>query len=190
MKVSSRPVQRPLLQRPLDLFYVIFLSFHLLASLLVDGQTFYPSSWVPSALVKVKADYLRDSNDPLIANALAPQYVWFWTAMVLEFVVQVPSFALGAWALARDDRRFYPLLIAYSSCASVTTLQCLLTVLLGPERKTLSAENLRTILGSYVPFFLIPTLMLVDFTWRATSIIMRAERNAAVVEKANAIKSR
>ncbi|CAD6885123.1 unnamed protein product [Tilletia laevis] len=190
MKTSSRPRPRPLLRRPLDLFYVVFLSFHLLASLLVDGQTFYPSSWVPAALVKVKADYLRDSNDPLIKNALSLKYVWFWTAMVLEFVIQVPAFALGAWALVRDDKRFYPLLIAYSSCAAVTTLQCLLTVLLGSERKALSDDNLRTILGSYVPFFLIPTVMLVDFTYRATSIIVRAERTAAEAEKAKAVKSR
>ncbi|KAK0530670.1 hypothetical protein OC842_003851 [Tilletia horrida] len=182
--MAVSPTRRPLTRRPLDLFYVVFLSLHLVASILVDGQTFYPPSWVPAALKQVKADYLRDSNDPLIRNATAPQYVWFWTAMVLEFLVQVPSFAVGAWALAKDDKRFYPLLLAYAACASVTTLQCLLTVLLGTERALLSDANLRTILSSYVPFFLIPTFMLGDMLWRSTKLVVRAEQAAASEEKA------
>ncbi|KAL9931211.1 hypothetical protein V8E36_009938 [Tilletia maclaganii] len=186
---SPRPQPRSLRSRPVDAVYVAFMISHLFASLLVDGQTFYPAALVPAALKQVKADYLRDSNDPILRNVLSPAYVWFWTAMMVEIVVQVPSFALGAWALARDDKRFYPLLIAYSACASVTTLQCLLTVLLGAERATLSSENLRLILSSYVPFFLIPTVMLGDFLWRTTLIVGQADRAGAKAAQVKAVKS-
>ncbi|KAK0550554.1 hypothetical protein OC845_002607 [Tilletia horrida] len=190
----SRPKARSLLQRPVDAFYVVFLSFHLIASLLVDGQAFYPPKLVPAALKQVLLDYIRDSNDPLIQSAQSPKYVWFWSALVLEFVIQVPCFAVGAWALAKDDRRVYPLMIAYAACAGVTTFQCLLTVLIGAERATLTDQQLRFILNSYVPFFAIPTFMLFDMVRRTTALLSRAEQDAetsAVVNgpRGKAVKS-
>ena len=100
---DSTIMPRSLTSRPADLGYVSFLLFHLLASLLVDGQSFYPPHLVPASLKQVKADYLRDSKDPLISNAFSPRYAWFTLALVTEMVIQVPSFLLGAIGLIRGE---------------------------------------------------------------------------------------
>ncbi|KDN52158.1 hypothetical protein K437DRAFT_254537 [Tilletiaria anomala UBC 951] len=177
---------RSLTSRPADLAYVVFLVLHLFASLLIDGQAFYPASLVPQALKSVRSDYLRDSRDPLLGNALHPRYAWFTLCLVAEMVVQVPAFIAGAYGLIRDDARFYPIIIAYASWATLSTAECMVTVLFGDERKQLSHDNLRFLLSSYGPFTIIPAIMLVDFIIRTSSILgstQVAEKNKMVLKQ-------
>ena len=92
---------RPISQRPADLCYVVFFGLHLLASLMIDGQAFYPKSMVPKVLQNVLADYIKDSADPLISNVWHPRYAWFSTLLTAEMLIQVPAFAFGILHLLR-----------------------------------------------------------------------------------------
>lgn len=84
-----------------------------------------------------------------------------------------PSFPIWLTSLQ------YPLLIAYSTLASITTLQCLFSVLFGPEIKSLTSANLQALLAGYVPFAVIPIIMLIDMIIRTTKLLRQLE----VVEK-------
>lgn len=74
-----------------------------------------------------------------------------------------------------DNRKVYPILIAYSTLASITTIQCLASVLFGPEIKNLTSSNLVALLSGYVPFAVVPIIMMVDMTIRTTNLIGQVE---------------
>ncbi|WFC95269.1 hypothetical protein MBRA1_001916 [Malassezia brasiliensis] len=125
--VARAPAAVPLYKRYVDLVFFVYFAFHLLASALVDN-------------------YLEKSADPLIPKVWLPNYIWFRMSLFSEFVIQVPSFVLGMYALWHDDRRIYPLLVVYGAIASFTTLQCIATVIMGTERASLTDANLAFLL--------------------------------------------
>ncbi len=86
-------------KRPVDAIYIGFFLLHLIASLLVDGQAFYPPTLVPSALKQILADYIKDTNDPLISNVGTPRFAWFTMMVALEMLIQVPAFFVGITGL-------------------------------------------------------------------------------------------
>lgn len=73
------------------------------------------------------SDYLEQSADPLLPHAWEPRYAWMRMALFSEFVLQVPAFVLGLYALWKgactiltaDDRRLYPVLIAYGAIGTL-----------------------------------------------------------------------
>ncbi|PWN30863.1 hypothetical protein BDZ90DRAFT_229854 [Jaminaea rosea] len=162
-------------RRKADWLYVAFMGVHLLASVLVDGQLFYPQSCIPEVLVKTKQDYLRQSNDPMVGKLGQPEVAWFWMAVVLEMTWQCPAFVLGIVGLVRDDWRVWPLLVGYSSLAFSSTLFVIWQVIAGPDAPSLSSEQLRFLLQNYVPFALMPLMMLIDLTIRCTVALAYAQ---------------
>ena len=60
---------------------------------------------------------------------------------------------------------YYPIMLAYSASSCTTTFACIATLLssTGPTQSQMSL-----LLGSYVPFFLVPFGMAVDMTLRLT----------------------
>lgn len=70
-------------------------------------QGLVPSHYVPAVLRDVlqgvfayaHTDYLEKSADPLIPKAWLPNYIWFRMSLFSEFVIQVPAFVLGMYAL-------------------------------------------------------------------------------------------
>ena len=55
--------------------------------------------WLPVAMHDIDIDYLRDSADPLLPYAWSSKYVWFRVSLLSEFVVQLPTFVFGMYAL-------------------------------------------------------------------------------------------
>jgi len=79
-----------------------------------------------------------------------------------------------------DNKKLYPLLLAYAASSATTTLACIATVLSTPETTASTlAQNLPSVtneqrlmlLSSYIPFFLVPFIMAIDMTIRLTNII-------------------
>ncbi|WFD30835.1 hypothetical protein MSPP1_001859 [Malassezia sp. CBS 17886] len=171
-------VPTPLCERPLDAFYFAFFALHAVASMCVDIQGLVPASWVPHVFRAVLQDYLVKSGDPLVPNAWYPRYMWFRVSMFSEFLLQVPTFVLGLWALWRDDKRVYPLLIAYGAVASFTTLQCIATVVGGEERIALTDAHLMFLLANYIPFAAVPLLILVDTSVRTTRLLAQTREKS------------
>ncbi|PWN44124.1 hypothetical protein IE81DRAFT_35523 [Ceraceosorus guamensis] len=82
-----------------------------------------------------------------------------------------------------DDARIYPVLIFYSSLATFTTLQCLVTVLYGPESLSLSRSNKQVLLSGYIPFVIVPLALGCDMLRRCRALIERAKRTEAWLKK-------
>ncbi|CAO1613152.1 unnamed protein product [Jaminaea pallidilutea] len=163
-------------RRKLDWVYVGFMVVHLLASVLIDSQAFLPSSLVPKYLVEVKQDYLKQSNDHIVGQLATPEMAWFYMTVILELAWQVPSFILGIYGLVRDDWRIWPILIAYASLAFSTTLIALWHLFHGPGSVSLSPANTAFLLQNYVPFTLIPFVMLIDFSNRCMSVLSHSQK--------------
>lgn len=53
-EIITKREPKPLLERKLDLLYVAFFWVHLIATLFIDGQHFYPTAIVPPILTWVK----------------------------------------------------------------------------------------------------------------------------------------
>ncbi len=89
-----------------------------------------------------------------------------------------------------DSRSIYPLLLIYGASTATTTLACIATFLASPtstgpsasEALTLAnfsipaptAEQIRTLLGLYLPYLLVPLLMTIDMAQRIGKLMGRA----------------
>lgn len=187
-------VRRPLLSRPLDLVYFCFFASHIPATLFFDGQAVYPSSLVPQALKDANAWYLAWTRDPLIGNVAGAESgflgAWFRSFVILELVFQLPTFFVGLRGLWKDSRSIYPLLLIYGASTATTTLACIATFLASPTSPGASAsealtlanfsipapttEQIRTLLGLYMPYLLVPLLMTIDMAQRIGKLMGRA----------------
>jgi hypothetical protein len=75
-----------------------------------------------------------------------------------------------------DDRRVYPLLVAYGASTATTLLPVLQALFIGPDpQPPLTSTELGMLLGAYVPFLFIPLTMAVDFSFRIARIIGQAD---------------
>lgn len=147
---------------------------HLLQQRAVQGLV--PATYVPKVFRNVLADYLTKSRDPLVPNTWLPRYAWFRMSLLSEFMLQVPAFLVGLYAFWYNDARAYPFLIAYGAIACFTTLQCIAMVTIGEERVHLSEANLLFILQNYIPFMMIPGVLMIDMIVRTTRRIHASHR--------------
>lgn len=173
---ATSPHRLAIWKRPADLFYFLFFAMHLFASLCVDIQGLVPATYVPKVFRNVLADYLTKSRDPLVPNTWLPRYAWFRMSLLSEFMLQVPAFLVGLYAFWYNDARAYPFLIAYGAIACFTTLQCIAMVTIGEERVHLSEANLLFILQNYIPFMMIPGVLMIDMIVRTTRRIHTSHR--------------
>ncbi|GAA5877717.1 hypothetical protein JCM3774_006653 [Rhodotorula dairenensis] len=150
-----------------DRIYLIFLAVHIPATLLVDVQALFCAERLSPAWLR-KAFLFAAQDDPLLQNANAPLFAWFQAFIILEVLFQVPVFFLGVQGLWKRDASIWPLLAIYGASSSTTTFACLATVLTMPGIKP---EHLVKLLASYVPFFLVPLAMTVDYGVRLTSLM-------------------
>ncbi|CCF53315.1 hypothetical protein NDA11_000786 [Ustilago hordei] len=172
--VQARP--RTLTERPLDVLYLAYFGIHLIASIAIDAQLTYPpysQRLFPEPLRKVLQDYLTTSKDPflLAAEARSANHVWFRVLLASETLFQIPFFVVAIWGLLNDEKRTYPLMVAYGTLAASSTLQCICSVLLGSDAIGLSPAQIRGLLQNYVPFCLIPTLLTVDMMLRIVHLL-------------------
>ncbi|GAA5982138.1 hypothetical protein JCM10908_004755 [Rhodotorula pacifica] len=150
-----------------DRIYLIFLAIHIPATLLVDVQALFCAERFSPAWLR-KAFLFAAQDDPLLQNANAPLFAWFQSFIILEVLFQVPVFFLGVRGLWKRDASIWPLLALYGASSSTTTFACLATVLTMPGIKP---EHLVKLLASYVPFFLVPLAMAVDYGTRLTALV-------------------
>lgn len=153
MEQRSVNLTRPktLTERPLDVLYLTYFGIHLLASIAIDAQLTYPpysQRLFPESLRKVLQDYLITSQDPflLAAAAKSPSHVWFRVLLASETVFQIPCFMIAIWGLLNDNRRTYPLMVAYGTLAASSTLQCICSILYGSDGSSLTSVQTRALL--------------------------------------------
>ncbi|KAF9646225.1 hypothetical protein BDM02DRAFT_271958 [Thelephora ganbajun] len=164
------PRRVPLSSRPLDFLYFAFMLIHIPATVLLDMQAICPQHLIPKILRDASEWYITFSGDPLIRGAFhgGPEFNWFRAFLYLEAFFQLPIFFLAARALYAGppkSQAHYPLMLAYSASSCTTTFSCLAILWTSTG---LTQFQMPLLLGSYVPFFLVPFGMAVDMTLRLT----------------------
>jgi len=101
----------PLTTRPLDILYTAFFYVHIPATLLINGQYFYPPDLVPrflSQLLEWNHQLMRDPLVGGISQKFAPgsqELDWFKSFTFVEFFFQLPVFIVGARGLRNGQRQ-------------------------------------------------------------------------------------
>jgi len=168
--LSTMPRRIPLSSRPLDLLYFAFVLVHIPCTVLLDLQVICPQDFIPKVLHDASEWYITFSGDPLINGAFygGPEFDWFRAFLYLEVFFQLPIFFLAARALYAGPPKVqshYPIMLAYSTSSCTTTFACLAALWTSTG---LTQFQMAILLGSYVPFFLVPFGMAVDMTLRLT----------------------
>ncbi|KAI5476753.1 hypothetical protein MNV49_007343 [Pseudohyphozyma bogoriensis] len=153
-----------------DWIYLVFLLIHIPATLLVDIQALlFAEQFSPTSLRQVYL--LAQKDDPLLTHATHPDWVWFQSFIILEIVFQLPTFFIGARGLLKGSKSVWPLLALYGASSATTTWACLATVITMPGIE----KQLPQLLASYVPFFLVPFCMALDYGVRLTKLVAGAD---------------
>ncbi|KAL0247573.1 hypothetical protein I308_103645 [Cryptococcus tetragattii IND107] len=163
--------------RSLDKLWFAFFAFHLPISLLLDLQYLYPPSLLPSALKSFLLWSINLTRDPILLGVVNndPTFGWLKCFSWLEAGFQVPCFVVGLWGLWNNDKRVYPVILAYGASTATTLLPCLHTILTTKATPPHSTAEIANLLAEYVPFLLLPLGMAVDMSWRIIKIISAAE---------------
>jgi len=169
----------PFAGRKLDQIWFWFCVIHIPITLLVDLQALYPPWLIASTpLPGFMKWYLAYSRDPVVAGAMkgGVENAWLVTFFWIEAVFQIPTFVVSAIGLRNNDKRVYPLLLAYGASTATTVLPIIVWVL-HPECATpqFTPAELNNLLGSFVPFFLIPLGIALDMGWRLVGIVNQVE---------------
>ncbi|GAB5588136.1 Transmembrane protein 97 [Umbelopsis nana] len=167
--MSSRT---PLTSRPLDLTYFIYVATHIPITIGLDCQTLYPPNWIPKPLVALNNYYITEFKDPLISNA--SNLVWFKSFIYCEAILQLPFFFWALRGLYYNKPITRVGLLAYGAHVATTVVPVMAEVAFGATANaTLTAAERYTLLGLYLPYFLIPATMVVD-SWLKLSTKLRS----------------
>ncbi|XP_074778901.1 sigma intracellular receptor 2 [Athene noctua] len=148
------------------LFGLFFLS-HIPVTLLLDLPLLLPDGLRPRGLTELLEWYTSTFRDPLMLQPPA----WFKAFMYCEAVLQLPFFPVAVYAFLKGGCRWIrtPAII-YSTHAATTLFAILAHILFhdfspseqpGPQTQR---ERL-TLLSVYVPYLLIPLLILVTMLY-------------------------
>ncbi|KAG0148280.1 hypothetical protein CROQUDRAFT_75529 [Cronartium quercuum f. sp. fusiforme G11] len=167
---SARPTR--------DRLYISFLAVHAIATIAIDVQPIAPAALIPTLFKNLMNFYQSVSNDPLMIGASSgdPKYLWFRWFLAHEFIFFLPAYVFGIRGLLRDDPAIYPLLLAYGAAATTTTATCLVDLCFGSDSMSLTTEQFILLLSSYVPFFLIPLIILIDMYLRIATLLKAASK--------------
>ncbi|OWZ40959.1 hypothetical protein LQV05_004788 [Cryptococcus neoformans] len=168
--------------RSLDKLWFAFFAFHLPISILLDLQYLYPPSLIPSSLKSFMLWSINLTRDPILLGAVNndPTFGWLKCFSWLEAGFQVPCFVAGLWGLWNNDKRVYPVILAYGASTATTLLPCLHTIFTTQATPPHTTAEIANLLAEYVPFLLLPLGMAVDMSWRIVKIINAAEEKKNV----------
>ncbi|CUM64168.1 uncharacterized protein PRCAT00001761001 [Priceomyces carsonii] len=154
-----------------DKFYFWYLVIHVPITVLIDQGIVIPESYqtfISKFLIQL---HLSQNKDFLAKNPP----LWLRLFVFFELFVQLPFFVAGAYCLRRLCKRIYPFMVIYGFNACFTTLVCLVYVFNRYEIYGLSQFEALKLGALYFPYFLIPLVMMCDFTMRIINIIPQQE---------------
>ncbi|EIW67144.1 hypothetical protein M231_07109 [Tremella mesenterica] len=166
--------------RPMDRVWFIFC---VVVTLTLDCTHLYPPALIAKTpLPRFQKWYIAWSRDPIVTGATGTAAEWGWlrTFVWMELLFQVPCFLIGAVGLYRNDKRVYPILLAYGASTSTTLIPALSAILTYPVQPPLTKGEIGTLLASYLPILILPTILVIDMSIRILGIIKVAEERKRV----------
>ncbi|EJU03533.1 hypothetical protein DACRYDRAFT_21088 [Dacryopinax primogenitus] len=156
----------------------------------MDLQSFYPPQFVPQMLKDFHAWYLATTNDPVVSGAAGlvgkpGEFAWIKSFFLLEGLFQLPTFFVALYGLWIGSARINLLILIYAASTTTTVLACVSTVLELPTTSELTIKaglmsltdvQRYMLLASYVPFMLVPAVMMVDMGLRTLRLVETATK--------------
>ncbi|RSH95337.1 hypothetical protein EHS25_000424 [Saitozyma podzolica] len=169
--------------RRLEQVWFWFFVIHIPITLTLDIQSLYPPSLLAGTpFPAFMRWYINFSRDPILLGAMSSNPAWDWLKCFLkmEAFVQLPSFFIGAYGLYKNDKRVYPLILAYGASTATTLVPTLNALLTDKSTPPLSTMELANLLGSYIPFLLFPLGMALDMGVKLIKLVQVAEGRKSV----------
>ncbi|WWC91335.1 uncharacterized protein L201_006278 [Kwoniella dendrophila CBS 6074] len=143
-------------------------------TILLDLQTIYPKHWLADTQLSRLFEYsISLARDPILGGALSnsKEFLWLKYFLYLEGFFQLPCFIIGAWGLWYNDKRVYPLLLAYGASTATTLIPCLGAIFTSEPSPPFTTREIVTLLSEYIPFLLIPLGMAIDMGLKLVKIV-------------------
>ncbi|WVQ93314.1 hypothetical protein IAU59_000382 [Kwoniella sp. CBS 9459] len=166
--------------RGLDKLWFAFLAP---ITLLLDMQTLYPAAWLEgTALQRFFHWSISLARDPILGGAMSDsrEFAWLRLFLYLEGGFQLPCFAIGAWGLWKNDKRVYPLILAYGASTATTLIPCLGALLTATPKPPFTSQEYLTLLSEYIPFLLFPLGMAIDMGIKLVKIVNVAQERKSI----------
>lgn len=152
----------PLTSRPLDLFFVIWFTYHFIVALAFDLQALHDEDYLKPgtqlndpyrpAIFHSLIEWWNDTCDPLQEH----NPLW-WVAMIwIEALFMVPFCLFGVYAFVAGKNWIQVPGIVYSSFLIYSLLVLLPEQLFGHHK----SPNKPMLLSAYLPFLLVPFVLL------------------------------
>ncbi|KAJ3110032.1 hypothetical protein HDU96_006974 [Phlyctochytrium bullatum] len=155
----------PLLSRPADLLFSLYCIAHIPITLLIGTQNVLPAEYFPIPLREAVVGFAKNSGDPWLTAIVEqkPLPAWWLACIWCELLIQLPFFFFFPIAAILRTPAIRIPAILYGTHAATTLIPILAEAAqLYPGKIT--AEQFGNLLGSYVPFLIIPTLLVVRMT--------------------------
>lgn len=138
-----------------DTFYFLYFLLHIPITVLIDSALAIPKEYQLNVQKSLLEFHIGQNKDFLLAN---PPY-WLTVFGWIELVLQLPFFFIGAAALFKRTTKVYPYMVVYGLEASITTVCCLVTIWVEGEANGLNYGDIISLIGVYLPTFIIPFYM-------------------------------
>lgn len=151
----------------LDRFYYWYFVIHIPITVIIDSTLVIPSQWQLPVQKLVVSTHIQQNNDFML------EILPFWLKVfgAFELFVQLPIFVVSIVKYHQKSLTVLPILIVYGFNAFLTTLVCLVYVALEGPNQGLSPFEVGKLQLIYLPYLIIPFIMLIDGFNRTTALI-------------------
>lgn len=155
----------------LDRFYYWYFVIHIPITVLIDSTLVIPPEWQFDLQKLVVNLHIQQNNDFML------EILPFWLKVfgAFELLVQLPIFVISIVKYHQKSLTILPILIVYGFNAFLTTLVCLVYVQLEGGNQGLTSVEIGKLQLIYLPYLIIPLVMLVDGFCRTTKVIKHYE---------------
>lgn len=151
-----------------DRLYVWYFVFHVFITWLIDSAIVLPDRFLSQVQRQLLEFHVRQNSDLLVQT----KPIWLQAFVWVELLLQTPFFIWAALDLTAGRTRIWPAILVYAVEASTTTLACLVECALLP----LTLDQRINLVMIYLPTFVVPFILLVDFWSRIQSRLTKAKQ--------------
>lgn len=154
----------------IDRFYIVYFLIHIPITIIIDSCIIIPEEQRFQLQRQFLEFHISSNKDFLLVNLP----LWLRVFGLFELFVQLPFFFVGSYMLFKQLKQVYPLMLIYGFNASFTTLVCLVHILCDYQGAGLTAGESYKLAALYIPYLIIPLVMLVDYSFRINHSLLIA----------------
>ncbi|KAG2734093.1 hypothetical protein G9P44_003618 [Scheffersomyces stipitis] len=160
----------------LDSFYLAYYLLHIPITVFIDSTIVVPPESQLSISKSILEFHIAQNSDFLLVE----KPLWFTLFGWVELVFQLPLFVYFSYKIARNhthDGLYLVLSVVYGFNAAFTTFVCIGYALIQGESYGLTSSQTLQLAAIYVPYLLIPGLILIDSGSRLVGLVSQKEKS-------------